>query len=134
MMLPGVVLFVPLILLALAAVVLVLVAFGIARVLPLGRLGEQRARGARRAVAVLIVAAVCLWFVRSHGPVGDRAADQVQVGMTMQEVEAILGRPYDKEILASGQQSWSYSYSWTFVDVFEVVFDENGRVVGTFMV
>jgi hypothetical protein len=42
------------------------------------------------------------------------------VHMTMQGVEALRGRPYDKRIESSGWQSWYYNCDWMFMDVFEV--------------
>jgi hypothetical protein len=116
-----------------AGVALVLVAVMCAPTLPVARLGKQRARYARRGAVALILATTVAVLVRSYGPIGENAARRVKAGMTMQEVEALLGRPHQMGPAQYGGRLWYYYYDWTFMAYFGIWFDESGRVRTTFL-
>ena len=77
----------------------------------------------------IVVIAFLVFSIRvmtSHG-YGSGKFEQVQPGMTMQEVQNLLGKPSSTEQVDADLTIWRYAPDWTWC-MAEVQFDSTGKV------
>ena len=93
-------------------------------------------RARRLALATLAVAALCSGCaVRTFAPEGPARSDalfsRVDLGMTQQDVRALLGPPDETMPLRARTLAWDYRFqdTWGYFAVFSVTFDVDGRAV-----
>lgn len=101
-------------------------------------------------LAVLV--GVAGWWLRPTDPIGPRAFERIQLGMTEEEVEAVIGLPagkhterrgvWSKEV---GMKGWEFvdprimglipSYKWWDGTDYQIIvgFDLEGQVIGVYL-
>jgi hypothetical protein len=121
------------------AIVLVLVAVGIACGLRLLKNGSARARtwgGLLVLLSGLVPLSCCLLpphavrIAYGNYPLGSYPSNKIQEGMTKKEVLAILGPPHERFEEHDGE-SWYYWIDSFDISYFAVRFGPDGRVTGT---
>jgi outer membrane protein assembly factor BamE (lipoprotein component of BamABCDE complex) len=77
--------------------------------------------------AVFLLLSVCTyWSVESPAVSGDQLK-QMAIGMTMTDVEKILGKPLQKKETDSKSATWIYGHALKWYSL-TIIFDSNGRI------
>jgi hypothetical protein len=125
---------IPLIVLAIAFIlggVIVGGAILISRLLPLKTFRPEVASKVRWGVAATIAIPILVLFVRSHAPLeGPDPMRRIKIGMSVEQVSAILGKPHEqyKDAPEKGEETWIYYRDWAGMSYYLVRFDQDRRV------
>jgi hypothetical protein len=100
--------------------------------LPLAWMNKNSQSFTRILVGLGMFVGVTIFLVQWSGP-NYRQCQEIEIGMTVNDVQSRLGNPSNRHRNADGEESWYYYPDWSGLGYFHVKFDPEGIVVFKWM-